>query len=212
MSHCRSNNGSAQWSKYSNDVFASGVVEYSPGSLLIVDKDVVHTGQIGQQLTTYGYDVMVARTKSHALRQAKEKQPQYILVEIALGDGNGLELLPSLKKKCPNSRIVVLTNYGSLKSATWAIKEGAVDFLPKPCDVETIHHALIATGKSPSQPSQYMSPEDTRRRYICDTLAKNNYNVSRAASLLGMSRHSVHRRLASGNVCAKGTYGQCSLI
>ena len=81
--------------------------------------------------------------------------PAFAVLDLRLGDGNGLELVGPLRQARPDIRIVVLTGYGNIATAVAAVKEGAVDYLAKPADADAIEQALTAHGrKLPPPPEQ----------------------------------------------------------
>ncbi len=64
------------------------------------------------------------------------------MVDLRLGDGNGLDVVSALKRKRPDARTIVLTGYGNIATAVTAVKMGAVDYLAKPADADDIIAAL----------------------------------------------------------------------
>ncbi len=65
------------------------------------------------------------------MARVKENPPAYAVVDMRLGDGNGLDVISALKEKRPEARGIVLTGYGNIATAVTAIKLGAVDYLAK---------------------------------------------------------------------------------
>lgn len=72
----------------------------------------------------------------------KVHKQNYAIVDLKLEDGYGLNLVEHLRKLNPNMRIIILTGYGNIASAVAAIKHGAVDYLAKPIDSDSITKAL----------------------------------------------------------------------
>jgi DNA-binding response OmpR family regulator len=65
------------------------------------------------------------------------------VVDLRLGDGNGLDVVSALKRKRPDARAIVLTGYGNIATAVTAVKMGAVDYLSKPADADDVVAALL---------------------------------------------------------------------
>ena len=87
---------------------------------------------------------------------AEATPPAYAVVDMRLEDGNGLDVIELIRRKRPDSRMVVLTGYGNIATAVTAVKLGAVDYLAKPADADEVIIALdprarreaAAAGKS----------------------------------------------------------------
>ncbi len=85
-----------------------------------------------------GFEVSEAADAA-AVRLAQEgPQPDVVLLDLKLPDADGLVLLPQLKKKWPDSEVIVLTGYGSIEVAVEATKLGAYYFQQKPFDGSTL--------------------------------------------------------------------------
>ena len=94
--------------------------------------------------------------------------------------------------------MVVLTGHGSIATAVQATKLGAVNYLTKPVDVETIERALRSDPDDDEAipiPEQYQSLARHEREYIEFVLAECEGNISRAARRLGIHRQSLQRKL-----------------
>jgi DNA-binding NtrC family response regulator len=101
-------------------------------TVLIVDDEPKLVGIIRDLLETEGYDVSQAENVA-ALNKALEGDPtDVILLDLKLGEENGLDLLPRIKKEWPETEVIVLTGYASLDAAVEATKRGAFHFQSKP--------------------------------------------------------------------------------
>jgi DNA-binding NtrC family response regulator len=68
----------------------------------------------------------------------KQTQPDIILLDLVLPDGDGLELLPQIKKQWPDTEVIVLTGHATFDAAVEATKRGAYHFQSKPFDTKTL--------------------------------------------------------------------------
>src|SRR5215470_2574438 len=112
-------------------------------TLLIVDDDAPFRQRLAQAMERRGYAVATAETVSAGVEAAGSLRPAFAVVDLRLGDGNGLEVVPALRAARPDARIIVLTGYGNIASAVAAVKQGAVDYLSKPADADAIETALL---------------------------------------------------------------------
>ena len=107
-------------------------------SILIVEDDATFGATLSRALRRRGYEVQLAATPGEAMELAHAGRPQSIVLDLNLDGASGLALLPRLRESLPESRIVVLTGYASISTAVDAIKLGAVQYLAKPVDVDTL--------------------------------------------------------------------------
>jgi two-component system response regulator RegA len=115
-------------------------------TLLLVDDDAAFRNRIARALELRGFVVTAVGSVADGL-VAAANPPQFAVLDLRLGDGNGLELVGPLRQARPDIRIVVLTGYGNIATAVAAVKEGAVDYLAKPADADAIEQALTAQGR-----------------------------------------------------------------
>ena len=104
----------------------------TPARILIVDDDRIILDSLGEFLRLEGYDVEPSLSFREAL-QALERQPaDLIITDVNMSGGNGFELLHVVRKRYPQTVVIMMTGYGTIESAVEAIKMGAYDYLTKP--------------------------------------------------------------------------------
>ena len=91
-----------------------------------------------------GFAVTTAESVADGLLQVEKAAPAFAVVDMRLGDGNGLDVISALKRRRPDARGIVLTGYGNIATAVNAVKLGAVDYLAKPADADDVVAALLA--------------------------------------------------------------------
>src|SRR3954454_10539109 len=106
-------------------------------TLLIADDDAAFRNRIARALELRGFIVTAVGSVAEALAQTA-KPPAFAVLDLRLGDGNGLELVGPLRQGLPDMRRVGLTGYGNIATHFTAVKEGAVDYLAKPADADAI--------------------------------------------------------------------------
>lgn len=122
-----------------------------------------------------------------------------IILDLNLGEESGLQLLPALKQKFPNSAIIVLTGYASISTAVKAIKMGADHYLPKPASIATILQAFQGEAEQQTDAEEDFESPSLKRltwEHIQLTLDAHQGNISATARALGMHRRSLQRMLA----------------
>lgn len=166
-------------------------------SLLIVDDDTAFLGRLARALEQRGYLVRTARSVAEGLSELDVLAPAFAVIDMRLGDGNGLDIISELKARRPDARGIILTGYGNIATAVTAVKLGAFDYLAKPADADEIDAALRSLGSDHAQlPENPMSADRVRWEHIQRVYELCNRNVSETARRLNMHRRTLQRILA----------------
>jgi len=166
------------------------------GKLLIVEDDRVYRQRLTMAMERKGFDVHAAETTSEGLLLAEQMKPAYAILDMRLGDGNGLDLIEPLRRIDSDMRIIFLTGYGNIAAAVSAVKAGAVDFLAKPAGPEDIFNTLMAEGEKTPAPENPMSADRVKWEHIQRVYELCDRNVSETARRLSMHRRTLQRILA----------------
>lgn len=166
-------------------------------TLLLVDDDEAFLKRLAKAMEKRGFVPEIAETVAAGRDIAAARPPAYAVVDLRLGDGNGLDVVEALHQHRPDCRVVVLTGYGAIASAVAAVKIGAIDYLAKPADANDITNALLArTGGPAVLPDQMMSADRVRWEHIQRVYELCERNVSETARRLSMHRRTLQRILA----------------
>jgi two-component system response regulator RegA len=166
-------------------------------TLLIVEDDKSFLQRLARAMESRGFSVTTAESVAEGLIQLETASPAFAVVDMRLGDGNGLEVISALKRRRPEARALILTGYGNIATAVTAVKLGAVDYLAKPVDADDVVAALLALeGKSADPPENPMSADRVRWEHIQRIYELCSRNVSETARRLNMHRRTLQRILA----------------
>ena len=166
-------------------------------SLLIVDDDKPFLQRVARAMEARGYAVRTADSVADGVREAESAAPAFAVVDLRLEDGSGLDVVEQVRRRRPDSRVVVLTGYGNIATAVTAVKLGAVDYLAKPADADDIDAALTrGPGEKALPPENPMSADRVRWEHIQRIYEMCNRNVSETARRLNMHRRTLQRILA----------------
>ncbi|TNC74325.1 ActR/PrrA/RegA family redox response regulator transcription factor [Rubellimicrobium roseum] len=166
-------------------------------SLLLVDDDEAFLRRLGRAMERRGFRVEMAGSVAQAIAAIALRPPAYAVVDLRLGDGNGLDVVERLRESRGDARVIVLTGYGAIASAVAAVKIGAIDYLSKPADAAEVTRALLAgEGDLPEPPENPMSADRVRWEHIQRVYEMCDRNVSETARRLGMHRRTLQRILA----------------
>lgn len=174
----------------------------SARSALIVDDDAAFRERLAKAFERRGYEVRAAASGAEAVALATEESPEHAVVDLRMPGEWGLRVVRELLAIDPNTRVVVLTAYGSIATALEAVRLGAKGFLQKPATVAEIELAFYpndagsdgaADGGAPTEVPTLARAE---WEHINRVLTECEGNICRAAELLGLHRRTLQRKLA----------------
>ena len=99
--------------------------------ILIIDDEVQIRTLLTRMMELEGYDVCQAGDCRAALKQLELQNPDVVLCDVFLPDGNGVDLVLAIKKAAPNVEVILLTAHGNIPDGVQAIKNGVFDYITK---------------------------------------------------------------------------------
>ena len=164
--------------------------------LLILDDDNALRRMLTRAMEQREFTVMAAAGVQEALSHIQHQVPDYAILDLKLEDGNGLEVVRSLQSLNPACRVIILTGFGNIATAVAAVKAGALDYLPKPAEIDQIYDALTNSKEIlPPPPENPMTADRIRWEHIQRVFIQCNRNVSETARRLRMHRRTLQRIL-----------------
>lgn len=168
-------------------------------SILLVDDEEIFRKRLALAFSRRGFQVHEAGDFDSALVLLQECEPDMALIDLRMPGKSGMELVAEARRLLPGIGIVVLTGYGSIATASQAIKLGALRYLPKPADVDEI---LLAFSKDDAlsiaiDHQELTTPSLARVEWehIQRVLTDCDGNISEAARKLCIHRRSLQRKL-----------------
>ena len=135
--------------------------------IMVVEDDESHRVALERHLTRSGFQVLGCDGAEQALARFTGFSPQLVISDIRMGAMSGLDLLRTLRERAPEARVMLVTAYDDMQMAIDAMKQGAVEFLMKPLDLdeidETIEQLLPSGQRSVSARSEMESPTESYR-------------------------------------------------
>lgn len=175
-----------------------------PSMVLIVDDDQVFRERLARAFRDRGHQTMTAGDHAQAVALTRTHTPTIAVVDLRMPGPSGLQVVEHLRQRSRDTRILVLTGYGSIANALEAVRAGADSYLSKPADVDDILIALQRatgpateadgighTGLAPDPPSLARVEWEHINRVLADC----DQNLSEAARRLGIHRRSLQRKL-----------------
>lgn len=168
-------------------------------SILIVDDEDFFRDRLARAFVRRGFCVFPAADYDEAVQMIKENRPVMAIVDLKMPGRSGLDLLKAAADIHPAMKTVVLTGYGSIATATEAVRLGAFSYLSKPADVDDILNAFARDpALSVEPPPEDFEPPSLARmewEHINRVLSDCNGNISLAAKKLGLHRRTLQRKL-----------------
>ena len=100
--------------------------------ILVVDDDRIILDSIGEYLRLENFEVEASSTFQQAVSALEKQLIDLIITDVNMPGGNGFELLHVVRKRFPDTVVMMMTGYGTIESAVESIKMGAFDYLTKP--------------------------------------------------------------------------------
>lgn len=176
------------------------VVDAPAKSILLVDDSFVLRDRLALAFQERGFRVAVAGSYDEALSVFRQSPTDLAVLDLRMPGKPGMALIPELKKIHPETKILILSGFGSIATAIDAIRLGATNFLPKPADADDILNAFARVGSEIEIPQvEEGIPVPTLAQaeweHIHRVLADCGGNISEAARRLGIHRRSLQRKL-----------------
>jgi signal transduction histidine kinase len=110
--------------------------------LLVVDDEESVAVTVSEVLRLDGYEVETALSGEEAMKLLRDSQYDLVLTDLHMEGGDGLSVLTEVKRASPLTIAIVLTGFASLESAIAAMRQGAYDYLVKPCIIDDMKHTI----------------------------------------------------------------------
>jgi len=110
--------------------------------LLVVDDEPHLRASLGSWFRDEGYEVAVAADGAEALAQLEQAGADIVLLDLRLPDIDGLQLQHQIAERSPDTTVIIMTAFAAVESAVQALKQGAYDYVVKPCNPEDLTRLL----------------------------------------------------------------------
>jgi len=184
--------------------------------VLIIEDDPVLRVSIEQTLELEDLEPIPTNGFTQARRSIRSNFRGVILSDIKMPDHDGFDVLDFTRTRDPDLPVILLTGHSDVPTAMRAVREGAYEYLEKPCDPQRLvdvlrralkHRALVLENRSMREELDQESEEDDlgslterleahEREIIQQALRSDNGNVAAAANRLGVPRNTLYDRMA----------------
>ena len=140
------------------------------GKILIVDDDPSIRSTLKEVLSRESYQVVTAGSGEEALGVMRGTSFDLALLDLKMAGMDGLSLMKEIRRRSPFTGIIMLTGYATLESAIGALRQGAHDYLLKPCEPDMLKDSIREGLKKQWR--------DMRRRELIDRLEQGVRELS----------------------------------
>jgi DNA-binding NtrC family response regulator len=113
-------------------------ISSASGAVLIIDDEAAIRESLETLLAMEGYDVEAAASGKEGLARLGERPFDLVLLDLALPDRNGMDVLTDIRTHDPQLSVIMITAYGTVENAVRAMQSGASNFIQKPWDNEKL--------------------------------------------------------------------------
>ncbi len=165
-------------------------------TILVCDDDDVLRNRLEKAFDKRGWTVFASDGHEQAMEQARLHQPERAVLDLKMPGLSGLDILRDLISISPQTKVVILTGYGSITNAVEAVKLGAVGYVTKPADADQVLAAFNETPR-PTPTPEFPPPSlaEAQWEHIQRVLADSGGNISEAARRLDIPRRTLQRKL-----------------
>jgi DNA-binding response OmpR family regulator len=114
----------------------------SLGKVLVVDDEPEVRRLLQDFLSGQGYDVVLAADGVEALAAVADQKPDLVLLDVAMPVMNGVEALTKIVALDSPVRVIMVTGNSDLRLMAKLLALGAVDYIPKPFDLDYLEQAI----------------------------------------------------------------------
>jgi len=134
--------------------------------VLIADDEPLIRKSIETVLRDEGFEVSAAGSGAEAWARFQDERPDVVLLDLVLGDADGLELLRRMRAQAADCKVILISAHGSFESAVSAMKLGGYDFIRKPFEIEEIVAAVRNAARTTSLEKRvaYLSAQERKRQ------------------------------------------------
>lgn len=133
-------------------------------TILVADDDRAIRTVLSQALGRLGYEVRLTGNVATLWRWVTDGEGDLVITDVVMPDGNGLDLVPQIRKQRPDVRVIVMSAQNTLRTAITATERGAFEYLPKPFDLkeltDAVQRALTDRRREPAE----MGPEEDEEK------------------------------------------------
>src|SRR5512143_1032916 len=158
----------------------------TPGAILIIDDEAAIRESLETLLDLEGYAVESAETGAEGLARLAARPFDLVLLDFALPDMNGLEVLAEVRERDSQLSIIMITAYGTVENAVKAVQAGATNFIQKPWDNEKLlADVRAAVSRARAEEENIQLKRALKQRYNFESIVGKSEPMLKIFDLVG---------------------------
>lgn len=168
-------------------------------SVLIIDDDAALLTLLAYEAKFAGFNVYKASSITDGLEQLRQQPVDVVLTDVHLPDGNGVELVQTIKAAYPHTEVIAITSEGRISDGVRAIKNGAYDYLEKGADQQRLATLLNDASQNAqlqariSQLNNRVNDENIKERR--DIISLNHEQLEKATEIIKAIHSPLRQRI-----------------
>ena len=175
----------------------------SAGRILIIDDEAEIRESLETLLQLEGYTVVVAGSGREGLAQIGQRAFDVVLLDLALPDKNGMDVLSEIRLLYPQQGVIMITAYGTVENAVRAMQSGATNFIQKPWDNEKLlADVRAAVARQKAEEENIQLKRALKQRYNFEHIVGKSEPMLKIFDLVARLRPAARR------CCCKAKVGR----
>lgn len=186
--------------------------------ILIVDDNLDFSRSLGENLQQLGFRSVMARNGPDALSKLSPGVIQLVLLDIVLGEEDGLDVLKRIRRVAPGLPVIMITGYASVATAVQAMKLGAMDYIQKPVNIAVLSKLIdnaisISSHGVDSEGGADFPPKIiTQNEAMLELLSKAERIARTKLPVLICGENGTGKELIADFVHANSTRNSCPIV
>ena len=127
--------------------------------ILIVDDETAILNLMAKACQQSGHETVAVNSEARARKALETQDFDVLVVDLVLGDGNGMDVVRHSEEKCPEAKVIMVTGHGTLETAVEAMRLGAFDYLTKPFELADLKRTVDLAYQQKISPNEKTSDE-----------------------------------------------------
>lgn len=116
--------------------------------LMVIDDEPTVGRRLKQVLAKSGFEVEAFTSPVAALERMAEKPFDIVVTDFRMKEMNGMQVLKKIRTLYPRTKVIIITGYARIETATEAFREGGFDFIAKPFRLDELRTSIFRAARS----------------------------------------------------------------
>ena len=152
--------------------------------ILVADDDLAMRMALAESLESCGFEVETAENGVDALNKFQKGKFEVVITDMRMPKMTGMDVLKGVKKISPQIPVILITAYGTIKTAVEAMKEGASEFIMKPFSLDDLEFAVKNVLAIDKSLNGEMDEESEGRVYAASEIITRDDNIKAILKIL----------------------------